>query len=488
MKAIKYLICVFLLVSSSLIYSQIPDTIWTKTIGGISGDWGFSVQQTTDKGYIITGRTVSFGSGNADVWLIKTDSSGDTLWTKTFGGNANDEGYSVRQTSEGGYILTGYTGSYSVGGVDVFLIRTDDFGNTLWTKTFGGNEGGGVGRSIEETTDNGFIIVGRTSFGAGGNDVWLIKTNASGDTIWTKTFGGRGSDEGNSIQQTTDGGYIITGYTTSFGTGLFNIWLIKTDVLGNTLWIKTYDGSDDTWGQSVQQTTDGGFIIAGTIFQNSIANYDIFLIKTDATGDTLWTRSYGGILDAYGESGQQTTDGGYIIIGRIEYYDNKDIWLIKTDAFGDTLWTKSFGGIYDEVAPSIQQTTDGGYIFAGYTNSFGAGYEDVWLVKTTPDISNIKQDNGIIISNFELSQNYPNPFNPVTSIQFVVGSRLFVTLKVFDVLGNEIATLVNEEKQPGIYEVEFNSSSLKHLPSSGIYFYQLKAGDYVETKKMILLK
>ncbi|OQX54514.1 MAG: hypothetical protein B5M53_05715 [Candidatus Cloacimonas sp. 4484_209] len=370
------------------LYSQAPDTLWTKTYGGTSNDWGYSVQECASGGFVIAGMTYSFGAGGEDAYLIRTDAAGDTLWTKTYGGTGNDGGWFVQECASGGFIIAAETQSFGAGWYDIYLIRTDENGNTLWTKTYGGSNWD-QGYSVQECASGGFIIVGRTaSFGAGNYDVYLIRTDESGNILWTKTYGGTGEERGWSVQECTSGGFVITGYTNSFGAGGYDVYLIRTDENGNILWTKTYGGTNDDAGRSVQECASGGFIIGGRTRSFGAGGHDVWLIRTDENGDTLWTKTYGGTNHEWGRSVWECSSSGFIIAGWTASFGagNYDVYIIRTDENGNTLWTKTIGGTDYEESWSVQECTGGGFIIAGHTASFGAGGEDVYLIRLDADV------------------------------------------------------------------------------------------------------
>jgi hypothetical protein len=353
---------------------------FNKTYGEPDAETGRFVQQTSDDGYIITGDTDSFGAG--DVWLVKTDSTGKEVWNRTFGGTQGDRGNCVRQTTDDGYIITGKKDGDYDGIGDIWLIKTDSTGNKEWDKTFGGEDEDN-GFCVQQTTDGGYIIIGKTrSFGAGKSDIWLIKTDYTGNMLWNRTFGGIDSDGGFCVQQTIDGGYIITGNTeVDYFT---DVWLIKTDSEGNKEWDKTFGRKYFDNGLCVQQTSEGGYIITGYTHRFGTNDWDYLLIKTDSNGNMMWNITFGGREDDVSMYVQQTTDGGYILTGDTQSFGagGSDFWLIKTDSTGNVLWNKTFGGTGNDYGYCVQQTTDGGYVITGLTSSFGAGSFDVWLIKT----------------------------------------------------------------------------------------------------------
>jgi hypothetical protein len=429
---------------------------WTKTYGGADEDEGRSVRQTLDGGYIVAGKTASYGAGYDDFYLIKTDSSGDTIWTRTFGGAVRDWAWSVLQTPDSGYIVAGQTSSSGAGDKDYYLVKTDAAGSFVWGNTIGG-AGLDEGRSVQLTTDSIYLayIVGgyTTSSGTGSYDFFLVKTTAGGDTIWTGTYGGTNEDVSCSVLRTLDSGYAMVGYTASFGSGDQDVYLVKTNAGGETTWTRRYGGPGNEIGYSVQQTPDSGYIIAG---HTDAHGGDVYLIKTNASGDTLWTRTYGGPNDDQGNSVRQTSDGGYIIAGQTMPYSGSpyDVSLIKTNASGDTLWTRTWGGSGVDFANSVEQTSDGGYIIAGYTApSAGAG--DVWLIKTDANGSVSVEEPGSSRQGAAGSiKARPNPF---TSFARIPGHET-EQFSLYDISGELVGTCsgnrVGEGLAPAVYFIK----------------------------------
>ena len=382
MKKILSLLYVLFLISWGCKDVELEDglTLFTKNFGGNLWDYGNSVQQTIDGGYIITGEISSSENGSSDIWLIKTDSEGQEEWNQTFDGNDRDYGKSVKQTVDGGYIIIGSTGSDYY--YDVWLIKTDPKGTEEWNQTFGGDNKD-YGNSVQQTIDGGYIITGEISSSVNGSsDVLLIKTDQQGQEEWIQTFGGSDYDIGNSIEQTYDGGYIITGSTRSYGNGSSDVLLVKTDQQGQEEWIQTFGGGYIDIGNSIKQTSDNGYIITGYTQSYGNGSRDVWLIKTNYQGNEEWSQTFGGSYVDIGNSIQQTIDGGYIIIGSrgTDYYS--DLWLIKTDYQGKEEWNQIFGGNDYDFGNSVQQTTDDGYIIIGHTKSYGNGGYDIFLIKT----------------------------------------------------------------------------------------------------------
>nr|QNO49728.1 hypothetical protein BFOKDAJI_00030 [Methanosarcinales archaeon ANME-2c ERB4]QNO50514.1 hypothetical protein LKCECFIB_00006 [Methanosarcinales archaeon ANME-2c ERB4]QNO50667.1 hypothetical protein FFGHKCHG_00021 [Methanosarcinales archaeon ANME-2c ERB4] len=367
-----------------------PSEQWNRTFGGTQSDCAYSVQQTSDGGFILAGMTTSYGTPVYDFWLIKTDANGKEQWNRTFGGKrehdmVGDVAYSAVQTSDGGYILAGMTTSYGSGSSDVWLIKVDTNGNEQWNRTFGGKNRD-YAYSVSQTSDGGYLIVGCIRSYDPYGDAWLIKTDANGNEQWSKTFGGKYEDVAYSGHQTIDGGYILIGKTGSYGAGYFDAWLIKTDANGKEQWNRTFGGTEGNYAYADtacagHQTRDRGYILAGKTGSYGAGYFDAWLIKTDANGKEQWNRTFGGIRDDYVRSVQQTSDGGYILAGKICPCRSGAIVvrLIKTDTDGDQQWNKVFERCE---AYSVQQVSDGGCVIAGqiYPDSPPSS-SDVWLVK-----------------------------------------------------------------------------------------------------------
>ncbi|HNR21331.1 MAG TPA: hypothetical protein PKL45_15215, partial [Bacteroidia bacterium] len=428
---------------------------WQNTIGGSGGDNLSAIQQTSDMGYILGGLSLSNTSGDKtednldttlsspDYWIVKTDSAGNIQWQNTIGGSGNDQLHSLQQTTDGGYILGGYSSSnisgdkteLSNGGFDYWMVKTDAVGSIQWQSTIGGNNDDYL-KYIRQTIDGGYILGGYSNSNISGdkaencignNDYWIIKTDATGNIQWQNTIGGSRRDELRSIQQTTDGGYILGGYSQSnisgdktennLGSGspiTGDYWVVKIDAIGNIQWQNTIGGSLDDALCLIEQTSDGGYILGGYSYsnlsgdktENSNGWYDYWIVKTDFAGSIQWQNTIGGSNLDYLYSVKQTPDGGYILGGfsdsdisgdRTEIGNaGFDYWIIKTGSTGNLQWQNIIGGNGDDILlPSIEQTDDGSYILGGYSTSNIGGDKtennldsaqmstDFWIIKLT---------------------------------------------------------------------------------------------------------
>lgn len=491
MKYSSKIILVFILVCVSL-FGQVPDTAWTRTYGGENADHGYSVQQTSDEGYIIAGYTGSYGAGSDDFYLIKTNSSGDTLWTSVFGGEFSDIGRSVQQTDDNGYIMAGTTNSYDPywGSYDVFLLKSDANGNEDWHKTIRyDHDSSGTeewASSVKQTSDGGYILAGfRNNYDQDTlNEVLLVKTDDDGNVSWSKLFGGEGRDWANSVQQTSDGGYIIAGWTESFGVEFRDVYLIKTDGDGNEVWSRTFGSAGYDEANCVCQTDDGGYIITGVL--NSA---DIYLIKTDTIGNEIWSKTFGGAGFESAYSVRQTSDKGYIIAGVTTSFGEgvEDVYIVKTDSSGDEVWSKTVGGSDDEWGYSVWQTTDGGYIAAGVTQSMGSGSNDVYVVKLEPEESGVEEKESDVL--FSLFPAEPNPFSTRTFIRYELTGKTEVNISVYNLFGQRVRDLYSGEQSPGFHTVRWDGigNSGAMLPT-GIYFFRVKTGKKSAYTKILLVR
>jgi len=355
-----------------------------KAFGGNKYDGAYAIQQTTDGGYIAAGFTTSFGAGDDDVYVLKLDPDGNFEWQKSFGGDFDDLAYSIQKTADGGYIVAGWTYSSGAGGRDAYVLKLNSNGESEWENTFGGSDED-VAHSIQQTSDGGYIVAGWTqSSGAGGLDVYILKLKSNGDLEWQQTFGESSDDWAYAIQKTTDDGYIVAGVTESFGARGDDAYVLKLKSNGDLEWQQTFGGSHTDYAYSVEQTADGGYIVVGYTNSFGAGGYDTYVLKLDSNGKSEWENTFGGSNYDEANSIQQTTDGGYIVAGYTDsfgagYYD---AYVLRLNSSGELEWQKTFGGNGNDYAYSIQQTTDGRYVVAGYTYSFGnTSYCDAYILK-----------------------------------------------------------------------------------------------------------
>ncbi len=421
---------IYIIVYATLVCCANSQAIqWQKCIGGSAEDRAFSILLTNGGGYIATGYSfsddgeISSNQGRSDIWVVKLDDFGDIQWEKSYGGGNWDESYAIRHAGDGGYIVAGLTFSAdgdisnNQGGADYWILKLDASGDIEWQNSYGGSDND-IANSILHTSDGGYIVSGYSESTDGdvtgnhnGYDYWVVKLKENGDIEWAKSYGGSDEDRSKAIIETIDGGYLIAGESKSsdgdvtMNFGKKDIWIIKIDPFGALQWENSYGGSDEDYPASIYQTGDGGFIVSGgtkSTDSNIVNNgwQDAWVIKLDGTGNLVWQQTYGGKDSDYFNWIYQTENGGYIATGATESfnndYRNPDVWIAKLSESGELQTMKTFGGSRRDWAYTIKETTDGGYITAGFTSSNDGdvsgnrGVYDIWVVKFT-DISGIEQ-------------------------------------------------------------------------------------------------
>lgn len=426
-------LCLLLLLFSIHTFAQQEPVIeWQKCLGGSSWDRAHSVKPTSDGGYIVAGYTESTdgdatgNQGNDDFWVVKLDAAGNLVWQKTIGGSGDEQAYCIQQTSDGGYIVAGYSNSNdgdvsgNHGSTDVWVVKLDGTGSLIWQKALGGSLIDAA-YSIQQVP-GGYILAGYTwssdgdvSGFHGAWDFWVVRLSSSGFLIWQKALGGQSEDEAHSIQRTSDGGYIVAGRTVSNdgdvsgNHGNWDYWVVKLNSSGNLIWQKALGGSSTDRAYAVRQTSDGGYIVAGESFSNdgdvsgNHGDFDQWIVKLDGLGNLVWQRSLGGGAIDRAYAVQQTSDGGYIVLGESSSnngdisgnHGSYDLWMVKLDNLGNLTWQKAMGGSNTDSGRSLEETSDGELIVAGYTSSNNwdvngnHGINDQWVVKLNEEFCSL---------------------------------------------------------------------------------------------------
>lgn len=476
---------IFIALASWLIALN-PDTVWTRTYGGPDHDFGYAVRVCPDHGFIIGGATTSFGSGGWDVYLVRTDANGDTLWTRTFGGPDHDEGRAVALTPDGGFLVAGYTNSYGAGGRDIYLVRGDADGDTLWTRTYGGTLDDEAA-SIQPSLDGGYIIGGTTySFGAGVGDIYLLKIDSLGDTLWTRTFGGTSTEVGAKVQVLTDSFLIIAGSTWSYGAGSEDAYLIKTDPKGDTIWTRTHGGDNREEIYDLVPTTDQGFLAAGSSYF-SLLGYDFFVFKTDHSGNVQWNYFNGSLGDDYAYAVAEIPGRGYLIGGNFSY----ELFLIRVDTAGSHYQYWIFGGPGADCCQDLAVLDDASYLALANTTSFGQGQTDIWLLRFSRDTLFLREHDKTSTVLPELTV-CPNPFHARLRIRLTVNGEQWqqghASLKIYDSAGCLVKDLsfLTFHSFP---EVLWDGTDEKGWPAAaGVYIVHLEHGGKVATVRAVKLK
>jgi len=489
------------------------DTIFQYTYGSIQNDVCNQVKVTKDKGYIMIGTTDGFCSGGGtNFYAVKVDSLGRHQWSNTYGGNESDEGYAVEPTFDSGYAFLGWTNSYGAGGYDVLLVKTDALGKVQWQKTYGGSDWD-FGYDISQTADSGFVICGQTySYGSGNGDVYVIRTDKNGDTLWTRTVGGAGYDIGNSVYVRNDSVYMIAGSTTSYGIGDTNLYLLKMNNKGVLEFDTTYGCTKTTVGSSIRGTQDGGYTIAGytdSIAQGSTnagADY-VIVLRTDSNLRVEKTFNNWEMLlfkpsgIGYGKDAIECPDGNTVTVGTSNTDGLGGYAMFIARSFHQFLSAGPYeGGSGDEEGNSLAYNyANNNIVMAGASNSTGTvdttnytqGLFDYYLVRYKND-TDIKFDYQYIHSLIRFKDSVPcvtavNELNSPALMAKVFPDPLVdeatvvvqdemngkCTFSIYNVMGQCVATSVMRPSGHGQLMTHITKGNL----ASGVYFYKVQASN-----------
>lgn len=358
-----------------------PEEVFDQTYGGESIDIFQSVVTTADQGFLLAGLTRSMGAGGFDMYLVMTDSEGEMSWEETYGGRGSDICNQVLSSGDNEFVLAGCTSSAGEGGFDFFLLKVDDEGDVIWENTYGTESRDSCYAVIQ--TEDGFLLAGNSyGIGAGGSDIFIVKTDENGNEQWRESYGGEQNEVCYSVIQTEDEGFLLAGSTTSFGEGNSDVYLVKIDSEGSLEWDQTYGGAGFDNCFSMVADNDGNLLLTGYTYSFGAGRFDVYLIKIDEDGELIWEQPYGAALDEVGRSVFLSDDGNYFVGGSTFSYGNggSDLFLMEVDTDGNMSWISTYGGEENDFDNCVIRTDDG-FAFTGYSNSQGAGSYDAYLVK-----------------------------------------------------------------------------------------------------------
>lgn len=435
-------ILIFFMIVSVKLNAQ--DSLYIRTYGLKGYNYGEKIIQTADSGFTILGNKSGF-VGNTDVYLIKTDKYGGFVWDKAYGSDEVDWAEDFVKTKDNGYAIAGYiTIPQNNDDYNILLMKTDSVGTLLWMKNYGGSNWD-LAHSLVETPDSGFIVTGETySYGNGNNDAFVLRTDKNGDSLWMKTYGGQNSDNAYDISACNDGSFILTGSTRSFGKGGYDIYLLKIDTSGDTLWTRTYGDTLDDKAFAGIETSDNGIAVTGSTYNFNANGKDAYILKTDENGNQQWLRVYGGSLEEEQYDIIEKPYGYLFTAGYTSsfgYVGTKELYMINTDSYGWFMTGPTFGGSKEDVANSCINTLSGGLAIIGSTESMGLGLSNILLLNSD-SMGNTNINAYIHITN--ISENpveeknlniFPNPASDQLTIVNDPNNKLDAIL-FYDILGN----------------------------------------------------